>query len=106
MEKTMTAFTGLMTAAALLATGPAPDMRVDARDLAMARPGDAAILAERIHAASRSWCASHRAILTPADIGLPRVCEREMKRRAFYQMPAAERRLFVKAGGRRLLNQF
>jgi hypothetical protein len=29
-----------------------------------------------------------------------------MRRRAYYRLPASERRLFVKAGGRRLLNRF
>ena len=51
MEKTMSALMGMMMAG-LLATGTAPDMRVDARDLAMARPGDAAVLAQRIQAAT------------------------------------------------------
>jgi hypothetical protein len=93
----MTGLMGLMLAAAVLAPGGAPSM---------GRTGDAAVLADRIQTASRDWCAQHRAVLTPGDLGLPQVCEREMRRRAYYQLPASERRLFVKAGGRRLLNQF
>lgn len=100
----MSALMGMMMAG-LLATGTAPDMWVDAGDLAMARPGDAAVLAERIQAASRSWCARYRSLLTPNDVGMPSVCEHEMKRRAFYQLPRAQRRLFVQAGGRRTLNR-
>ena len=99
----MSALLGIMIAG-LLATGTAPEMRVDARDLAMARPGDAAVLAQRIQAASRTWCARYRGVLTPNDMGMPSVCEREMKRRAFYQLPREQRRLFVLAGGRRALN--
>ncbi|MED5538187.1 MAG: UrcA family protein [Pseudomonadota bacterium] len=102
----MTGLMGLMLAAAVLAPGGAPDMRVDAKGLSMGRTGDAAVLADRIQTASRDWCAQHRAVLTPGDLGLPQVCEREMRRRAYYRLPASERRLFVKAGGRRLLNQF
>ena len=100
----MSALVGMMIAG-LLATGTAPDMRVDARDLAMDRPGHALALAERIQQASRSWCARYRSLLTPNDVGMPSVCEHEMKRRAFYQLPRAQRRLFVQAGGRRTLNR-
>jgi len=99
----MATITGLMMAG-LLATGGAPDMYVDARGLSMARPGDALVLAERIRSASGAWCATHRAVLTPDHIGDPRVCEREMKRRAIHQVPWAERLLFVRAGGQRALN--
>lgn len=95
---------GLMLAVALLA-GDAPDMRVDAQGLHMARPGEALILAGRIRAASHEWCAVHRAVLTPDAVGDPLVCEREMRRRAYSAMPQTHRINFVRAGGQTALNR-
>ncbi|WP_292078221.1 MULTISPECIES: UrcA family protein [Brevundimonas] len=83
---------GLMIAAALaaaLAAGEAPDMHVDAEGLNMARPGEAMILAGRIRAASRDWCAVHRAVLTPDSLG----------------DASAQRMHFVRAGGQTALNR-
>ncbi|GAW42361.1 hypothetical protein SH203_02777 [Brevundimonas sp. SH203] len=98
----------LMFAAALagaLFAGEAPDMHVDARGLNMARPGEALILAGRIRVASRDWCALHRAVLTPDSLGDPRVCEREMRRRAYVALPRPQRGDFVRAGGQTALNR-
>lgn len=95
---------GVILAGALLA-GAAPDMRVDAHDLRMARPGEALILAGRIRVASHEWCAVHRAVLTPDSLGDPLVCEREMRRRAYNAMPQTHRTKFVRAGGQTALNR-
>nr|WP_316628878.1 UrcA family protein [uncultured Brevundimonas sp.] len=98
----------LMVAAALagaLLAGDAPDMHVDAHGLNTARPGEAMILAGRIRAASRDWCAVHRAVLTPDSIGDARVCEREMRRRAYVALPRVQRVHFVRAGGQTALNR-
>ena len=95
---------GLMLAAALLAGG-APDMRVDAQGLHMARPDEALILAGPIRAASHEWCAAHRSLLTPNSLGDPLVCEREMRRRAYNAMPQPHRTNFVRAGGQTALNR-
>ncbi|WP_135194300.1 hypothetical protein [Brevundimonas intermedia] len=95
---------GPMLAAALLA-GDAPDMRVDAQGLHMARPGEALILAGRIRVASHEWCAAHRAVLTPDAVGDPLVCEREMRRRAYNALPQPHRTHFVRAGGQTALNR-
>ena len=95
---------GLMLAAALLA-GDAPDMRVDAQGLHMARRDEALILAGRIRVASHEWCAAHRAVLTPDSVGDPLVCEREMRRRAYNAMPQPHRTNFVRAGGQTALNR-
>jgi UrcA family protein len=103
-ETTMSLMTELMLAAALVAGG-APDMRVEAQGLNMARPGEALILAERIRVASRDWCALHRAVLTPDSIGDPSVCEREMRRRASHALPWPHRVQFVRAGGQTALNR-
>ena len=94
----------LVLAGALL-TGEAPDMHVDAQGLQMTRPGDALILAGRIRVASRDWCAAHRAFLTPNSVGDPRVCEREMRRRAYNTLPRSNRLDFVRAGGQTALNR-
>jgi len=101
---TMNAILGLMLAGALLG-GPAPDMRVEAQGLNMARAGDPMILAGRIRAASRDWCAAHRAFLTPDSVGDLRVCEREMRRRASNAIPWSQRLAFVRAGGQTALNR-
>lgn len=94
----------LVLAGALL-TSEAPDMHVDAQGLQMTRPGDALILAGRIRVASRDWCAAHRAFLTPNSVGDPRVCEREMRRRAYNTLPRSNRLDFVRAGGQTALNR-
>lgn len=99
----MAIMTGLILAG-LLTTG-APDMHVASRGLNLSRPGDAAILADRIRTASRDWCAEHRAILTPDQVGDPRVCETEMRRRASATLPMRQRVMFVRAGGQRALNR-
>ena len=100
----MAIMTGLMLAG-LLATGEAPDMRVESRGLDLARPGEALVLAERIRTASRDWCAAYRVVLTPDQVGDPRVCEAEMRRRASHALPMAQRILFIRAGGQRALNR-
>lgn len=100
----MVGLAGMMMAG-LLASGGAPDMRLTLEGLDLARPEGAQAAARRIRAASRDWCAVHRRVLTPDALGAPQVCEREMRRRAYREIPPVERRLFVRAGGRRALNQ-
>lgn len=100
----MVGLAGMMMAG-LLASGGAPDMRVTLEGLDLARPEGAQAAAGRIRSASRDWCAAHRGFLTPDALGAPQVCEQEMRRRAYRQIPPVERRLFVRAGGHRALTQ-
>ena len=106
----MTTLTLMAAALALAAADeppapPPPVMTVEAADLDLSRPAEAAAFAERVRAASREFCAEHRAVVTPAHVAQPRVCERAMRSAALRELAPERMRAFSRAGGVRLLHR-
>lgn len=84
---------------------PPPVMAVDAADLDLAQPSEAAIFAGRVRDASREFCARHRAVVTPRHVFQPRVCERAMRAAALRELSAERMQAFSRAGGVALLHR-
>ena len=78
---------------------PPPVMAVKAADLDVSRADEAAVFAERVRQASRTFCAEHRALVTPGHIAQPRVCERAMRAAALRELSPERMRAFSRAGG-------
>lgn len=101
--------THLVTAAMLALTPPTGSdgltLRVSTAGLDLARPGDAAVLAERIVDESRRFCEANRHVVTPDHVGDPRVCQRAMADAAISALPRDDWRRFARAGGNRAVNR-
>lgn len=87
-------FTAIAAALALSA-GPsaaesADALRVPFGDLALERPGDAAVLAGRIQAAAAAYCDRHRVVITPRAAGAPSQCRAHVEHALVAALPAAD----------------
>lgn len=79
------------------ATPTPPDMRIAIGDLDLSSRADLDILSTRVEAASRAFCAQHRALVTPPHVRAEGYCERAMTNLALWELPRETRRLLKSA---------
>ena len=99
----MTTLTLIAAALTLSVSGvpePAvPAMTVESRGLDLADADQSARFADQVRAASRDFCAQHRALATPRHVNDPGVCERGMRAAALQQLTPEQLRAFTRSGG-------
>ena len=93
----------LALAAALLLTPashpqPEPTLRIAIGDLDFARADHIDTFLLRVDAATRAFCAEHRAVVTPSHVGDPSFCEDGLRAMAVRALPSASWRAVVRSG--------